>query len=140
MTLAQVLKKLMETKMVRGKPISANELSRETGVPQSTITRILNEDVLEPRKEQLQPLADFFGVSLAELRGEQQAKLIGAMPTKREAGGESYFLGYVSELEMKLLQARRSANEVGKKAIDAAVLAIAKQSPATTSGKVIKIR
>lgn len=77
-TIAKVLAMLMEAKIVRGKPISANELSRRTGVPQSTITRILTGKVLDPRAKQVDALAAFFSVSSAELRGEKQAKMVNA--------------------------------------------------------------
>lgn len=44
------------------------ELQRATGVPQPTIHRILTGESSDPRTKTLQPLADHFGVSLAELR------------------------------------------------------------------------
>lgn len=137
--LATTLRMLMDSRVVRGKPISANELSRRTKVPQSTITRILNGDVKEPRNAQLQPIADFFAVSLTELRGESQAKVIG--PQRQDpANGEPRALAYVSVQEMDLLIAYRSSNDVGRKAIVATVLALAKQSPVTTSSNVRKLR
>lgn len=44
------------------------ELQRATGVPQPTIHRILTGESSDPRTKTLQPLADYFGVPLADLR------------------------------------------------------------------------
>lgn len=44
------------------------ELQRATGVPQPTIHRILTGESSDPRTKTLQPLADYFQVSLADLR------------------------------------------------------------------------
>lgn len=44
------------------------ELQRATGVPQPTIHRILTGESSDPRTKTLQPLADFFGITVAELR------------------------------------------------------------------------
>ncbi len=44
------------------------ELQRATGVPQPTIHRILTGESSDPRTKTLQPLADYFGVTVAELR------------------------------------------------------------------------
>jgi phage repressor protein C with HTH and peptisase S24 domain len=44
------------------------ELQRATGVPQPTIHRILTGESSDPRTKTLQPLADFFQGSLADLR------------------------------------------------------------------------
>lgn len=54
----------------RGKPISANQLAEKTGVPQPTITRILNGQSLDPDTETLRPLADYFKVTVGQMRGE----------------------------------------------------------------------
>lgn len=47
-----------------------NELSRLTDVHQPTIHRILTGESRDPRTATLQPLADYFRVSIAQLRGE----------------------------------------------------------------------
>jgi len=44
------------------------ELQRATGVPQPTIHRILTGESNDPRTKTLQPLADYFGVPVADLR------------------------------------------------------------------------
>jgi len=54
-----------------GAGIGDNELSRLTKVPQSTITRIANGTTQDPKEAQLKPLATFFGVSTAHLRGTE---------------------------------------------------------------------
>lgn len=48
--------------------IGENALSRETGVPQSTIHRVLNGHNLEPRDSTLLPLARHFGMTVEQLR------------------------------------------------------------------------
>lgn len=45
-----------------------NALAEKTGVPQPTIHRILSGESSDPRTGSLQPLADFFGVSVSDLR------------------------------------------------------------------------
>lgn len=48
--------------------LSENQLSRNTGVPQPTIHRILSGRVSDPRDGTVRPLADYFGVSVEEIR------------------------------------------------------------------------
>lgn len=50
------------------KRISANQLQELTGVAQSTTTRILNGDTVNPRDDVLQKYADYFGYTVAQLR------------------------------------------------------------------------
>lgn len=66
MAIKDVLKALME-----GKSINQNELADRTKVPQPTIFRILNGDSKDPRHSTVKPLADFFGVTVAQLRGDE---------------------------------------------------------------------
>lgn len=49
--------------------ISPTELSRRTGVGQSTISRILNGKIATPKDEQVYPIAKYFGLSTDQLRG-----------------------------------------------------------------------
>ncbi|MEB1136038.1 S24 family peptidase [Xanthomonas campestris pv. campestris] len=51
--------------------LSENQLSRNTGVPQPTIHRVLSGRVSDPRDGTLRPLAEYFGVSVEELRTGQ---------------------------------------------------------------------
>lgn len=48
--------------------VSENQLSRETGVPQPTIHRVVSGASLDPRDGTLRPLAEFFGVTVEGLR------------------------------------------------------------------------
>jgi SOS-response transcriptional repressor LexA len=50
-----------------------NALASITGVPQPTIHRILTGESKDPRTETLRKLADFFGVTVADLRDESFA-------------------------------------------------------------------
>ena len=54
--------------LVRAHPTSENQLSRNTGVPQPTIHRILAGRVADPRDGTLRPLATWFGVTVEQLR------------------------------------------------------------------------
>lgn len=71
MTTGQILRKLMERMLVDDRPINETELGYITGVQQPTINRLLHDATKDPRKNTIQPLADFFGVSLAQLRGDE---------------------------------------------------------------------
>jgi SOS-response transcriptional repressor LexA len=48
--------------------MNANQLSEATKVPQPTIHRILNGDHKSPRDPTIQPIADYFGVTVSDLR------------------------------------------------------------------------
>jgi len=48
--------------------LSENQLSRNTGVPQPTIHRILSGRVGDPRDGTLRPLAEYFGVTVEQMR------------------------------------------------------------------------
>lgn len=54
--------------LIKQKKTSPYELQRVTGVPQPTIHRIQTGESSDPRTKTLQPLADYFGVSVADLR------------------------------------------------------------------------
>lgn len=55
--------------------LSENQLSRNTGVPQPTIHRILSGRVSDPRDGTLRPLAEYFGVAVEELRTSLPARV-----------------------------------------------------------------
>jgi len=57
--------------------VNHNELARKCGVPQSTITRILRGEIIEPRRAIIEKLAVFFDVSLSEVRGEAPLSKVG---------------------------------------------------------------
>ncbi|WP_070281930.1 helix-turn-helix transcriptional regulator [Janthinobacterium sp. MP5059B] len=60
-------------KWLMGEKISPYALASETGVPQPTIFRILTGESDDPRTKTLQPLAKYFGVSVADLRDRDLA-------------------------------------------------------------------
>lgn len=61
---------VLATLMARDGEISQNELCRRTGVNQSTLQRYLAGLVTTPSIKILTPLAEYFNVTLAQLRGE----------------------------------------------------------------------
>lgn len=61
------LKRLMQAD---GK-ISEGELSRRTGIPQTTIHRILSGQIKESKPSTLKPIAAYFKLSLAQLQGDE---------------------------------------------------------------------
>jgi transcriptional regulator with XRE-family HTH domain len=131
--LSKTLRRLMDAHMVKGKPISANELSTRTGVPQSTITRILNGDVKDPRAKQVQRLADYLKVSIAELRGEATEDRGVVVKKDTETG----YIISVGPTEMELITAYWQSDPTGQQAIVATVRALAAQSP-RPSAEVLK--
>ena len=66
--------------LITQKKTTPYELQRATGVPQPTIHRILTGESSDPRTKTLQPLADYFGVSVAELRDRDLATPEGTSP------------------------------------------------------------
>lgn len=56
---------------VRGKDNKGNqnEIQRQSGMHQPTLQRILSGKTKDPRDSTIKPLADFFGVSIPQLRG-----------------------------------------------------------------------
>lgn len=72
--------------MAREGNLSENQLSRNTGVPQPTIHRILNRKVDDPRDGTVRPLAEYFGVTPEQLRTTLPALGVneqGAIPAYR---------------------------------------------------------
>ena len=64
-TVSQVLLMLMNRA-----GLTDNELADRTGIPQPTISRIRNGDSRDPRDSTLRPLAQYFGLSVSQLRGD----------------------------------------------------------------------
>ena len=50
--------------------LTDNELAERTGIPQPTISRIRNGDSRDPRDSTLRPLAEYFGLTVSQLRGD----------------------------------------------------------------------
>ena len=51
--------------------IKESELARQTGLPQTTINRLLIGDTSDPRANTLKPIAKFFGVTIGQILGEE---------------------------------------------------------------------
>jgi transcriptional regulator with XRE-family HTH domain len=66
MNLSEILTALMEKHQ-----LSDNQLADAVGMNQSTITRLRNGLSKDPRNSTTQPIAHYFGLTLAQLRGEQ---------------------------------------------------------------------
>ena len=54
--------------------MSDNELARQTGINQTTISRLLKGKIADPGVDKLCKLADYFGVTLSQLIGEKPIK------------------------------------------------------------------
>lgn len=52
--------------------LSPTELHRRTGVPQSTLSRILSEKIVDPSDKHVSKIAEYFGVSTDQLRGRAE--------------------------------------------------------------------
>lgn len=59
--------------LIERKGTNPHELQRVTGVPQPTIHRILTGESTDPRTKTLQPLADHFSVTVADIRDRDLA-------------------------------------------------------------------
>ena len=57
--------------------ISPTELHRRTGVPQSTLSRILSGKIVDPSDKHISKIAEYFGVSTDQLRGRAVAPAAG---------------------------------------------------------------
>jgi phage repressor protein C with HTH and peptisase S24 domain len=55
--------------LISAKGISQTDLHRATGVPQSTISRILKGAILDPADKHVAAIAEYFGVTTDEMRG-----------------------------------------------------------------------
>lgn len=57
------------TELLNRDGISATELHRRTGVPQSTLSRILSGKIVDPADKHISKIAEYFRVSTDQLRG-----------------------------------------------------------------------
>ena len=109
MAIKDTLKALMEQ---RG--ISQNELGEKTKVPQPTIFRILSGESKDPRHSTVKPIADFFGVTVAQLRGDDpmcvsdQGRKYSELESNHMTERDVDFCGWVTE-QVELLRAGRIA-------------------------------
>lgn len=64
--IGQILTRLMAEKKIR-----ATELSRQVGLPQPTIHRIAKGTCEHPHLSSLEPIANFFSITVAQLKGHE---------------------------------------------------------------------
>lgn len=64
LSLSDILNRLIFNERIR-----VTELSRRTGVPQATLQRMVMGTIENPRQASLQPIAEYFKVSLEQLKG-----------------------------------------------------------------------
>lgn len=69
---------ILTTLMVRA-GLSDNELADRTGIPQPTISRIKNGNSRDPRDSTLRPLAEYFRLSVSQLRETCRCQRIGCV-------------------------------------------------------------
>lgn len=72
-----------------------NALEKETGVKQPTIHRILTGESEDPRTSSLKPLADYFGVSVADLRDKDLTSLAPNVAAGPELRGKLPLISWV---------------------------------------------
>lgn len=88
---------------------SQAKLSRATGVDQSTISRICGGKIKEPTDSQLRPLAEFFKITVDQLRGfvplDPEALIskreIEGVQVAKPAQQEAEFLGHIEPWDSK---------------------------------------
>ncbi len=61
---------LILTELMAREQLSDNDLAARTGVPQPTISRIKSGESRDPRDSTLRPLAEYFRISISQLRGD----------------------------------------------------------------------
>lgn len=86
--------------LMTARAISENRLATETGVPQPTIHRVTAGKAKDPRDGTLRPLADYFGVTVEQLRTSDN---IGSSPTQTGVadGGATYGSEQVAHSETR---------------------------------------
>ena len=83
----------LTSKIISGLMLEINiteaELARQTGLPQTTINRLLIGATSDPRANTLKPIANFFGVTIGQIVGEEpinESRIAGTfIPNNREA-------------------------------------------------------
>ena len=143
MSIAATLNTLISDKIGKtGMRVTPNQVARATGVPQATLSRILNGRVTDVRGKSLEKLADYFGVTTAYLRGESGAlRAVPAAAPVAPADDQAKHLIYATLEEINCLSAYRAANKVGRMAILAAVNALSQQQLDTAiPGNVTRLR
>ena len=101
--------------------IGENALARATGVTQPTIHRILTGESSDPKTGSLRPIAEHFGITVAQLRGDEP--LQGGLPVP----GQS-----CSGAERELISQFRQLDEEERRVIRRAVAALAQSRASGT--------
>jgi SOS-response transcriptional repressor LexA len=111
-----LVKKNLEFLISRART-SPYALEREAGVPQPTIHRILTGESSDPRTKTLQPLAQYFGVTVADLRDKDLAADAGRQSTfdvnVRPASPGARPVPVISAIQAGLMKEMQSPYEVG---------------------------
>lgn len=102
-SVAEILSRLMQQHEV-----SENALARATGVHQPTIHRILTGESSDPKTGSLRPLADYFGISVAQLRGDEPLQGL-PVPGQSCSGTEREFISQFHQLSGEEQRVIRSA-------------------------------
>ncbi len=75
--ISEVLKYLMYKKNLR-----TTQLAREVALPQQTVHRIVTGSSPHPHQSSLKPLADYFGITVAQLKGEEHLPELAGPPNE----------------------------------------------------------
>lgn len=115
-TVSQILSSLMERA-----GLTDNELAERVGIPQPTISRIRNGDSRDPRDSTLRPLAQYFGLTVSQLRGDMP------LPSERVKVSANDEVTEVSAEALRLLRAIESLNSDERGALQTLVDALSHQ-------------
>lgn len=124
-TVAEILTMLM----VRA-GLSDNELADRTGIPQPTISRIKNGNSRDPRDSTLRPLAEYFRLSVSQLRGDVP------LPTDKVRVVANDQVVEVDEESLRLVLAVQSLSSNERSALQALVDSLSQ--PKTCGTEVVR--
>lgn len=66
-----MLDKILQTLMFK-KNVKPSQVARETNIPKQTLSRMISGKSPNPHHKNLEPLADYFNVSVGQLKGKEQ--------------------------------------------------------------------
>ena len=78
--------------------IGENALARATGVTQPTIHRILTGESSDPKTGSLRPIAEHFGITVAQLRGDEPLQGL-PVPGQSCSGAERELISQFRQLD-----------------------------------------
>lgn len=123
MSIARILTELMARER-----LSDNDLAARTGVPQPTISRIKSGDSRDPRDSTLRPLAEYFRISLSQLRGDVP------LPTEQVEVVANDRVVQVSPESLRLLLALESLSSKDRAALQTLVDSLAQSKEVSDGG------